>query len=258
MRKLLFMLFALSMLSTYSQGVIVLSEAETESIPTFEAVMNQWMGALKTTMNIEDARMNVFREQGTRKLQMLQWFDSLSDMAKYIENQDANNDKIIQAFQGMTPMAEGTFEKFGKTTDFKESTVWKFRPDLSTADETFSPLSQEEKDKTVYRRVQYMSVDFGQNEAFEANRKKTNELDKSLGIKFHVAVFENVFGSKDADYMVILLDNSRFDYHKNWEARMEIRRASQAWQDAISNNNNLGNWSVLRESSWNRIVRLTH
>ena len=257
MRKLLLMLFALSMLSTYSQGVIVISEAETESIPTFEAVYNQWMGAVKTTMNIDDARMIVFREMGTRKLQMLQWFDSLSDMAKQIEDQEANNAKIMETFQGMTPMPEGTMEKFANTIDFKESTVWKYRQDLSTTDATYAPLSQEEKDKTRYRRVQFMDVDFGQNEAFEADRKKINELDKSLGINFHIAVFENVFGSRDAEYMVILLDNSRFDYHKNWETRMQTRQASQAWKDATANSN-LGDWSVLRESSWNRLVRMTH
>lgn len=257
MKKLVLMLFTLSVLSAYSQGVVVISEAETESIPTFEAVMNQWMGAVKTTMNIEDARMLVFREQGTRNLKIMQWFDSLSDMAKHIENQEGKNDEIMKTMEGMTPMEDGTFEKFAATTDFKEGTVWKFRPDLSTADENFASLSAEEKEKVTYRRVQYMSVDFGQNEAFEANRKRINELDKSLGINFHIAVFENLFGAKDADYMVLLLDNSRFDYHKNWEARMKTRQASQAWKDAVANNNNLSNWSVLRESSWNRIVRLT-
>jgi len=258
MRKLLFTLFALSMLSTYSQGIIVVSEAETESISAFETVLNQWMGAVKTTMNIENARMNVFREQGTRKLHMMQWFDSLSEMAKHMEAQEASNDEIMKTMEGMTPMEEGTFEKFEETTIFKESTVWKFRPDLSTADETFAPLSQEEKDKTIYRRVQYMNVDFGQNDAFEADRKKINELDSSLGIKFHIAVFENVFGSRDANYMVLILDNSRSDYHKNWEARMKVRQASQAWKDATANNNNLSNWAVLRESNWNQIVRLKY
>jgi len=258
MRKLLFTLCALSVLSVYGQGVIVVSEAETESISTFETVLNQWMGAVKTTMNIENARMRVFREQGTRKLQMLQWFDTLSDMAKQIEEEEANNDAIMKTLEAMPPMEDGAFEKFAGTTIFRESTVWKYRPDLSTTDETFLPLSKEEKDKTKYRRVQYMSVDFGQKDAFEANRKKGIELDRSLGIKFHIAVFENVFGAKDANYMVLLPDNSRFDYHRNWEARMKIRQASQDWKDAMTNNNNLGNWSVLRESNWNQIVRLQY
>lgn len=258
MRNLLFTLCTVITLSTYGQGIIVVSEAETESIPTFETVLNQWMGAVKTTMNIENARMLVFREQGTRKLHMLQWFDSLSDMAKHIEAQEASNEEIMKTMEGMPPMEEGTFDKFAETTIFKESSVWKFRPDLSTADETFAPLSQEEKDKTRYRRVQYMRVDFGQNEAFEANRKKMNELDSGLGINFHIAVFENIFGSKDANYMILLLDTTRMDYHKNWEARMQIRQASQVWQDATANTNNLANWAVLKESNWNQIVRLKY
>lgn len=257
MKKVLFTLLALSMLTAYGQGVMVISEAETESIPAFETVMNQWMGAVKTTMKIENARMRVFREQGSRKLQIVQWFDSLSDMAKQIEDQEANNDNIMKTMEGMTPMEEGVFEKFSQTTKFTGSAVWKFRPDLSTADESFAPLSQEDKDKVTYRRVQYMTVDFGQSDAFEANRKKVAELDKGLGINFHTAVFENVFGGNGANYMVLLLDNSRFDYHSNWSERMKVRQDSQAWQDQVANNNNLGNWAVLRESNWNQIVRLT-
>ena len=257
MKKLLFLLIALSISFTYGQSIMVVSEAETESISTFETVLNQWMGAVKKTMNMEDARMRVFREQGTRKMQMVQWFDSLSDMAKHIEDQQANEQKVMATLETMDPMPDGTWEKFMESTNFNESSVWKYRSDLSTTSETFSPLSQEEKDKIGYRRVQYMDVGVGQNEAFEAWRKKANELDKSLGISFHVAVFENMFGSRGSNYMIILLDTSRFDYHKNWEARMEKRQASQAWQDFVNNNNNLGKWTVTRESNWNQMVDLS-
>ncbi|MBT8252828.1 MAG: hypothetical protein KJN68_02570 [Bacteroidia bacterium] len=257
MKRLLFAMFALSMLFSHGQSVMVVYEAETKSVPTFEKVMHQWMGAVKTVMNMEDARMRVFREQGTRKMQMVQWFDSLSEMAKHIEDQDANQDKIGQSLQSMDPMPDGTWEKFTESTNFNEAAVWKYRPDLSTTPQTFSPLSQEEKDKITYRRVQYMSVGVGQDDAFENWRKKVNTLDKDLGISFHMAVFENVFGARGSNYMIILLDTSRFDYHKHWEERMKKRQANEAWTKFMESADNMSKWSVVREANWNQIVSLT-
>jgi len=257
MRKLLFILFTISILSVNAQGMLVLTEVETESVSTFETVMNKWMGALKTTMEIDDARMIVFREQGSRNLILAQWFDSLTDVVEHMDSQEANNEKIMQAWESSDPLEEGTWEKFVEETDFKENTVWEYMPELSTTPETYSPLSQEEKDEISYRRVQYFSVKIGQSDSFEANRKKFNEMDKSIGVKFHLAVFKSVFGARDADYMVILLDKSRFDYHSNWQARMKVRNDSEAWQAAI-NNDNLGNWSVTGEANWNRIKSMTY
>jgi hypothetical protein len=54
--------------------------------------------------------------------------------------------------------------------------------------------------------VQYFSVDFNNDQAFEDWRKKINDLDKELGIEMHMVVYRSVFGAKDKDYMVILID----------------------------------------------------
>ena len=257
MRNFVFAIFAMCVLSMNAQGILVISEAQTESIPTYETVMNKWMGAVKSSMEMDDVRLNVFREQGTRKLKMIQWFDSMNEMVDYMDKQEASQEKIMQAWESTDPLEEGTWENFVSATDFSGTEVWKYRPELSTTPETYSPLSKEEKDEITYRRVQYFDVKIGQNGAFEADRKKFNEMDKSIGVKFHLAVFESVFGGDEADYMVILLDKSRFDYHSNWQTRMEKRNASEEWQAAM-NNNNLGNWSVIKEANWNRIVRMSY
>ncbi len=256
MKKLLFAIVALFVFNVHGQGFMVVSEAETEDIPVFSTVMNHWMGAVKKTMEMDDARMRVFRQMGTRKLHMLQWFDSLSEMATHMETQEARRDKIMENVQA-NPMPDGTWDQFTASTTFNESAVWKYRPDLSTTPETFSPLSQEERDKITYRRVQYMKVEVGQDGAFEEWRKKSNELDKKLGISFHVAVFESVFGTNGANYIVILLDTSRFDYHKNWQERMEKRGASEEWNNMANSGNNMGKWTVVKEENWNQISDLT-
>ena len=257
MKKFLFIIVALSMFTAYGQPVMVVSEVETEDMTAFKSVMGQWMGAVKKTMDMEDARVRTFQEAGSRKLQIVQWFDSMSDMAKYMEGTDAKRSEIMQNMESMDPMPEGSWEKFTDATSFKESSLWKYRPELSTTPETFSPLSREEKDKISYRRVQHMTVNVGDDGAFEEFWKKVNEMDKNLGISYHMAVFENVFGARNSSYMVVLLDTSRFNYHKNWEARMNKRQADEAWTSFMESNDNMGKWSVNNEANWNQIVELS-
>ncbi|MGB3992706.1 MAG: hypothetical protein WBK89_08335, partial [Flavobacteriaceae bacterium] len=45
-----------------------------------------------------------------------------------------------------------------------------------------------------------------------------------------VAVFKNVFGGKDLDYLTILIDKSRIDYMNNFIDRMEKRRNASDWK----------------------------
>ena len=80
---------------------------------------------------------------------------------------------------------------------------------------------------------------------FEMHRKKANSLSKKIGVKYHIAVFRNVFGGKDSDYLTILIDSNRLDYMKNFTDRMSIRRNSPDW----GNNNNpwdLSKFSVIK------------
>ena len=44
---------------------------------------------------------------------------------------------------------------------------------------------------------------------FETFRKAANDLDKKIGLTYHVAVFRNIFGGKDSDYLTILIDKNR-------------------------------------------------
>ncbi len=256
MRNFIITMFCLSVFSMNAQ-IMVLYEAETESIPTFEKVMDFWMGVVKTGMEMDDARMVVFREQGTRNMKMVQWFDSKKAMVEYMDKQEESEDKISAAMEAATPMEEGTFKKFSATTDFREGSVWEYKPELSTTPETWSPLTKEEKDENIYRRVQFIDVKMNNDEAFEADTKKQNELDKKLGIKYHMAVFKSVFGIRDVDYMVVLLDKSRFDYHKNWDERMKVRNANEEWKERLKEDN-LAKWSVMGEANWNRINKMTY
>ena len=92
--------------------------------------------------------------------------------------------------------------------------------------------------------------------AYEAWNKKMNALVKKLGISYHFAIFKSVFGAKDADYMVVCIDKSQFDYFRNWEKRTEIREKSAEY-NALVGELSTSNWSLISEFTWNRILELT-
>ena len=90
-------------------------------------------------------------------------------------------------------------------------------------------LSDEEKLEYQYRRVVlYDLVDAGE-EAFLANQKFWKDEDEKLGIDYYYALLKPVF-STDSDFMLVLLDKSRFDYHKNWSNRMDTRFSSEEFK----------------------------
>ena len=89
--------------------------------------------------------------------------------------------------------------------------------------------SNEEKKEYKYRRVVLYDLTDAGEQAFLANQKFWIDADQKLGVDYLYALMKPVFAT-DADYMLVLLDKSRFDYHKNWEDRMEKRFSDKDFQ----------------------------
>lgn len=257
MKKLCVLFVALSMFFTNAQGVLVISEVETTDISAFEVTLNQWISTVKKVMEIEDAKMRVHQIDGSRELIVTRWFESMKDMVDNMEMERAKNEEIGAILSSSPEPEEGSWNRFVSNTDFKGSSVWEFVPEASTLPASVEGMSKEQKDEMLYRRVQYFSVDLMQGDAFEAWWKKANEADAKLGIKYHFAMFRSVFGGNDADYMIILLDKSRFDYYNNWEERMNKRMASEEFKTMMANSD-ASKWSAIKESNWNRLISMTH
>ena len=255
MKKLIFTLLIASTTALNAQ-IMVVNEIETESPENFSSVVTQWMTAIKTALEMEDTKTYTFSEPGTKKMQFLQFHETLTDMVAYRKKQDENQEKIWNTLQSMDPLPEGTIDTFNDVTSFRESSVWEFMPELSTTPETWSILSRAEKDEHLYRRIQYVTLKMNQDNAYEDWNKKMNALDKKLGISYHYAIFKSVFGAKDADYMVMCIDKSQFDYFRNWEKRTEIREQSDEYK-ALVEELSISQWSVISEFTWNRILELT-
>ena len=255
MKKLIFTLLIASTTALNAQ-IMVVNEIETESPENFSSLVTHWMTAIKTALEIEDNKTYTFSEPGTKKMQFLQFHETLTDMVAYRKKQDENQEKIWNTLQSMDPLPEGTIDTFNDVTSFRESSVWEFMPELSTTPETWSILSRAEKDEHLYRRIQYVTLKMNQDNAYEDWNKKMNALDKKLGISYHYAIFKSVFGAKDADYMVMCIDKSQFDYFRNWEKRTEIREQSDEYK-ALVEELSISQWSVISEFTWNRILELT-
>ena len=70
------------------------NEIETESPENFSTVVTQWMTAIKTALEMEDTKTYTFSEPGTKKMQFLQFHETLTDMVAYRNKQDENQEKI--------------------------------------------------------------------------------------------------------------------------------------------------------------------
>lgn len=253
--KQLISLFALLLsMTAFSQQVMVMFDIETKSQSSFKKAADNWFQAVKSTVG-DTPDMYTYQVQDSRNMRMLQWFDSKQAMADHMDKMDAAESKIDETLNKMEPMPEEDWTNFSTTTKFKEASVWEHIPELSTMDD-WNAMSAEEKDAMKYRRVQFFSTDFGQENAFEDFRKKINALDKELGVKLHMVVYRSVFGASGKDYMVVLLDKTRFDYHSNWSNRMKTRQASDAFKAMI--NEGPGGWSAVAEENWMRVNEMTY
>ena len=144
MKKLIFTLLVAATTGLNAQ-IMVVNEIETESPENFSSILTQWMAAIKTTLEIEDAKTYTFAEPGTKKIQFLQFHESLTEMVAYRNRQDENQEKIWNTLQSMEPLPEGTVDAFNDVTSFKESSVWEFMPELSTTPETWDHSFQSRK-----------------------------------------------------------------------------------------------------------------
>ena len=252
------MLFvALSMFISNAQGVLVISEIESTDISAFEVTLDQWIGTVKKVMEMDDAKMRVHQVDGSRELVVTRWFDSMKDMVANMDKEKEKEEEIGTILNSLGEPEEGSWNRFLSSTDFKNNAVWEFVPEASTLPASMEGATQEEKDEMLYRRVQYFSVDTMQNQAFEAWWKTANEADAKLGINYHLAMFRSVFGGNDADYMIILIDKSRFDYYNHWEDRMNKRMASEDYK-AMMVDADASKWSAIKEVNWNRLPTMTH
>ncbi|MGB0255860.1 MAG: hypothetical protein ACPHL7_00130 [Flavobacteriaceae bacterium] len=228
MKKISLLLFVLT--ANFSNGQVMgLFEAETPNKKNMTQIGQNWFGGVKAVLGDANGISMHHKGWGSKGVYFVQWYDDLEDMVKTMKKQEDKSAEIVQKI-GEKPGDPNLLKEFNAITDPKEGSVWEYAPELSQMD-NWSKLSQEAKNEMGYRRFSFVNVAMNAQGDFEAFRKAANDLDKKIGLKYHIAVFRNIFGGKDADYLTILIDKNRIEYMNNFEERMKKRRAYKGWQD---------------------------
>lgn len=231
MRKLLFFSFLLSANLSFCQ-VMLLFEAETHDKENMAKVAENYFSAVQEVTGDDFAMTMHHKGWSSKSVYFTWWYDDMKDMVEKMERQESMEGKIIEHLTA-NPSDPELIKKFNSITNAQISSVWEYVPELSLMDD-FMSLSKEKRDEMQYRRFQFINVAMNAESAYEDRTKKAYETDKARGVKYHVAVFRNLFGGKDANYLSVIIDENRQEYMKNFLNRMEKRRASEEWG---SNNN---------------------
>ena len=94
----------------------------------------------------------------------------------------------------------------------------------------------EELPKNPYRRHVSIAVNWGERNAFMSNIKAGIENDKKLGNKYIRLMLRPIFGGEDnADFMMVVLGESRASYFTGLEKRTAKREADGDWQKIQAN-----------------------
>tara|TARA_B110000977_G_C11038813_1_gene478108 strand:- start:952 stop:1725 length:774 start_codon:yes stop_codon:yes gene_type:complete len=227
MKKSILLIFLVSFNFSFGQ-IMTLFEAETADKQNMSQIGQDWFSALKSVTGNDNGITMHHKGWGSKGVYVVQWFDDMKDMVETMESQESKASEVMEYLQSK-PSDPSILKEFNSITDPKQSSVWEYVPELSTM-ENFSKLSKEERDQMAYRRFSFINTGMNSGDEFEMFRKKNIKLDKQRGVSFHVAVFKNIFGGKDVDYLTILIDKSRLDYMNNFIDRMEKRRNASDWE----------------------------
>ena len=203
---------------SYSQYFFI-GELESENQSNTMEMLDLWMSTTKEVVG-KDLNMVTFQKELSNTHFFVRTYESLQ---QWVDEENASEELGNQVFQKLAGVEniQEIFMAMQKATDFKGARLFELLPEYSNM-APYLAMSNEEKKEYKYRRVVLYDLTDACEQAFLANQKFWIDADKKLGVDYLYALMKPVFAT-DADYMLVLLDKSRFDYHKNWSDRMDKR-----------------------------------
>ena len=203
---------------SYSQYFFI-GELESENQSDTMELLDLWMSTTKEVVG-KDLNMVTFQKELSNTHFFVRTYESLQ---QWVDEENASEELGNQVFQKLAGVEniQEIFMAMQKATDFKGARLFELLPEYSNM-APYLAMSAEEKKEYKYRRVVLYDLTDAGEQAFLANQKFWIDADKKLGVDYLYALMKPVFAT-DADYMLVLLDKSRFDYHKNWSDRMDKR-----------------------------------
>ena len=204
----------------YSFGqYFVIGEMDSENQSDTMEFLDLWMSGTKEVVG-ENLNMSIFQKE----LSNTHFFvRSVSTLQEWVDQENASDEVGAKVFakMGQVENIQDIFQSFLKATDFKGARLYELMPEYSNMDGYFA-LSADEKKEYKYRRVVHYNLTDAGEQPFLDNQKFWIDADKKLGVNYYYALMKPVFAT-DSDFMLVLLDKTRFDYHKNWSDRMDKR-----------------------------------
>ncbi len=203
---------------SYSQYFFI-GELESENQSDTMELLDLWMSTTKEVVG-KDLNMVTFQKELSNTHFFVRTYESLQQWVDEKNASEELGNQVLQKLAGVENIQE-IFMAMQKATDFKGSRLFELLPEYSNMG-PYLAMSAEEKKEYKYRRVVLYDLTDAGEQAFLANQKFWIDSDKELGVDYLYGLMKPVFAT-DADYMLVLLDKSRFDYHKNWSDRMDKR-----------------------------------
>ena len=206
----------------------VIGELDSENQGDTMKMFDLWMSNTKEVVG-KDLNMVTFQKELSNTHFFVRTYESLQQWVDEQNSSEELGNQVLQRLAGVENIQE-IFLAMQKATDFKGARLYELMPEYSNMDGYFA-MSADEKKEYKYRRVVHHNLTDAGEQAFLANQKFWIDADKKLGVDYYYALMKPVFAT-DSDFMLVLLDKTRFDYHKNWSDRMDKR-----FSDPDFNNN---------------------
>ena len=219
MKKIIYTFALICFSSVGFSQYVQINEFESENIKASMGLISPLMSAMSEVSG-KSLNMVTFRKEESNTYFFVRSIESLQQWVDEEKEGEENGPMMMQKLLEVENIQD-KFQAFLDVSDNKGSRLYEIMDEYSNMSEYFQ-LSPQEQQEYKYRRIVLHDLTSAGEQAFLANQKIWMEADKKLGVNYMYALLKPVFAT-DSDFMLVLLDKSRFDYHTNWSERMKKR-----------------------------------
>ncbi|MEK9613773.1 MAG: hypothetical protein ACPGC6_04535 [Flavobacteriaceae bacterium] len=231
MKKLLLLFFAINVNAQFPQFVEV-QEFTSDDSNKWVQMLNDWADIETEVTGYQSFVLEVMNLNKVYFCRGYETMNQLTDNGAKRWGDDGWNQKVWEKWKLKYPQ-EKPFESVNP--NFVMNHVFAFSQDLSYVPDSMDLES--ELSKMRFRRNVFLDIkkDSDWNEA-AAQLKAVHENDKKLGNSYVSLIYLPMFGGfDDADFLLIVLDESREKYFKSLAKRNAKREGDSEWNDIMKN-----------------------
>ena len=245
MKKIIYTFTLICFSSFGFSQYVQINEFESENIKASMGLISPLMSAMSEVSG-KSLNMVTLRKEESNTYFFVRSIESLQQWVDEEKEGEENGPMMMQKLLEVENIQD-KFQAFLDVSDNKGSRLYEIMDEYSNMSEYFQ-LSPQEQQEYKYRRIVLHDLTSAGEQAFLANQKIWMEADKKLGVNYMYALLKPVFAT-DSDFMLVLLDKSRFDYHTNWSERMEKRFSDANFNENYDKNEDAPVSTVVDE--WN-------